>query len=193
MEALIDKWNQIYSQCEPDDLSATEVLKDNAFLLPKSGNALDLACGLGANAIFLAHHGLAVAAWDLSPVAIAKLTAHSRLQGLNISACEKNITSKSLEKSCYDIITVSRFLDRTLTDAIIAALKPDGLLFYQTYTKQKTFDQGPRNPAFLLKKNELLELFSPLTVIYYRENGRCGELMQGLRNEAQFIGQNHTI
>lgn len=51
MTALIDKWNAIYSQTDPDN-SVVSVLSDYAFLLPITGTALDLACGLGNNAIF---------------------------------------------------------------------------------------------------------------------------------------------
>ncbi len=84
---------------------------------------------------------------------------------------------------------VSRFLDRTLTNAIIGALKVGGLLFYQTYTLIKANQGGPTNSAFLLGQAELLQLFNSLQVIYYRENGLIGDLKAGLRNEAQFIGQ----
>jgi len=189
MEDLINKWNRFYSQAEIESSSVSEVLAENTYLLPHKGTALDLACGLGGNSIFLAQQGLAVTAWDISSIAIAKLAAYAARQALNINASQKNITEQLLTKSCYDVITVSRFLDRTLSDAIIAALKPGGLLFYQTFTREKVDQSGPNNPEFLLDNNELLRLFSPLAVIYYRENGLCGTLWQGLRNEAQFIGQ----
>jgi tellurite methyltransferase len=47
----------------------------------------------------------------------------------------------------------------------------------------------PNNPDYLLIENELLRQFSSLRVIFYRENALMGDLSQGLRNEAQFIGQ----
>ena len=89
----------------------------------------------------------------------------------------------------FDVIVVSRFLDRRLSNAIIDALKPNGLLFYQTFTKEKTIPTSPNNPDYLLNRNELLTLFSPLQVILYRENGLVGSHLKGLRNQAQFIGQ----
>jgi tellurite methyltransferase len=185
-----DKWDRIYSQSHASATAASEVLIENVFLLPEAGKALDLACGLGGNALFLARQGLAVTAWDISSVAIDRLTTTADRQGLNINACQQNINSQSLSKSSFDVITVSRFLDRTLTDAIIDALKPGGLLFYQTFTKEKTSGQGPNNPEFLLERNELLGLFSRLTVLFYRENSLCGNLQKGLRGETQFVGQN---
>ena len=189
MEAMIGKWNSIYNQYDPVCYPATQVLTDNDFLLPTTGAALDLACGLGANAVFLAKQGLAVTAWDISVVAIDKLTAYAVRQGLNINACQQKIEADSFTECCFDVIVVSRFLDRTLSDAIIGALKPDGLLFYQTFTREKTSSKPPNNPDYLLGCNELLALFSPLRAVFYRENGLIGNPLRGLRNEAQFVGQ----
>ncbi len=140
-----------------------------------------MACGLGANAIFLAEQGLAVTAWDISVVAIDKLTAYAVQQGLNINARQEKITAESFTECSFDVIVVSRFLDRTLSDAIIGALKPDGLLFYQTFTREKTSPKPPNNPDYLLGCNELLALFSPLRVIFYRENALIGESTAGFK------------
>jgi hypothetical protein len=51
-----EKWNQIY-RANNGEKTATSVLVEHAFLLPDSGVALDIACGLGANACFLAERG----------------------------------------------------------------------------------------------------------------------------------------
>jgi len=189
MDAVISKWDYVYSQYDYMRYpAAAEVLTENDFLLPSSGMALDLASGFGANSIFLAEHGLAVTAWDISGVAIEKLSTYAAQEGLNINACQHKITTESFSESSFDVIIVSRFLDRTLSDAIIGALKPDGLLFYQTFTQEKISQKPPNNPDYLLTENELLALFSPLRVVYYRENALFGNKQLGLRNEAQFIG-----
>ena len=189
MDAKINKWNRIYSHSNQTRYPAVQVLTENDFLLPITGTALDLACGLGGNAIFLAELGLAVTALDSSFVAIDKLKTFSVQRGLNINACQEKIVAESFTECSFDIIVVSRFLDRTLSDAIIDALKPDGLLFYQTFTREKTNPKPPNNPDYLLNENELLTLFSPLRVIFYRENALIGEHQRGLRNEAQFVGR----
>ncbi|MFA5983867.1 MAG: methyltransferase domain-containing protein [Methylococcaceae bacterium] len=189
MQALSNKWDQIYSTADKTQITPAQVLVENAFLLPKTGLALDLACGLGANAMFLAKQGLKVMAWDISSVAISWLASQALAQGLPVEASVKAVELLKLEKPCFDVVIIGRFLDRTLKDAIIGALKDGGLLFYQTYTFDKTSQRGPNNPAYLLADNELLELFSPLKVLFYRENGQIGNSNQGLRGEAQFIGQ----
>jgi 2-polyprenyl-3-methyl-5-hydroxy-6-metoxy-1,4-benzoquinol methylase len=189
MNTFTEKWNAIYSQLEIVDASVVTVLSEHAFLLPKTGLALDLACGLGKNAIFLAQQGLTVTALDISSIAIDKLKNYADQHQLNINACQQQIIPDSLKPNSYDVIVVSRFLDRTLMNAIIDALKTNGLLFYQTFTRGKTTDTPPHNPDYRLAKNELLTLLAPLTVVFYQENALIGQHSQGLRNEVQFIGQ----
>ena len=183
------KWDRIYSQKRYKVHSAVPVLKENSFLLPDMGTALDLACGQGANAFFLARNGLLTDAWDISGVAIKQLQKNSDLNGLNINAQELDINAKSLAGCSFDVIVVSCFLDRSICDGIVDALNKGGLLYYQTYTREKTGPQGPGNPDYLLTENELITLFSPLRVVFYRENGLIGTCAEGFRNAAQFIGQ----
>lgn len=185
---LVDKWNRIYTSAS-SEISPAHVLFENAFLLPTTGLALDLASGLGANALLLAKQGMTTQAWDISDVAMHKLQCRAATQALPIKTFTQEITPHSFSPACFDVIVVSRFLDRSICNAIMESLKPNGLLFYQTYTQHKVYEQGSKNPCFLLTENELLHLFSDLTVIYYRENKGLGDIRQGLRNEAQFIGQ----
>lgn len=181
------KWDRIYNNT---DLSlAADVLVENSFLLPINGCALDLASGLGANALFLAEKGLVTHAWDSSSVALKKLAHHALQKNLTIATKKVFIEPSSLPKNTFDVIVVSRFLDRFLCNAIIDSLNQNGLLFYQTYVKIKPDSAGPKNPAFLLDRNELLNLFNPLNLVAYRENHLIGNLQLGERNEALFVGQ----
>jgi len=180
------KWDLIY---EKSDFSIpADVLLENRFLLPKKGIALDLASGLGANAIFLAERGLDTHAWDISAVALARLQQKACNMHLNISSKQVCIAQNVLPKNAFDVIVVTRFLDRSLCNEIIESLKSDGLLFYQTYVREKLTSGGPHNPSFLLARNELLKLFSSLNLVAYRENHRIGDLQCGERNEALFVG-----
>jgi 2-polyprenyl-3-methyl-5-hydroxy-6-metoxy-1,4-benzoquinol methylase len=188
MTPLQHKWDNIYQSAEQASAPA-EILQQHLYLLPRQGQALELACGLGANALLLAEAGLAVDAWDISPVALQKLDRQAQTKGLQINTAAVLIDTDHLTGKSYDVIVISRFLDRTLCNAIMAALKPGGLLFYQTFTRHKLDKSGPSNPDYLLARNELLQLFAPLTVIYYQEYPAIGDLQRGNRNEAQLIGQ----
>lgn len=179
------KWDRRYRESDGEPRAA-RVLRDNLHLLPAQGKALDLACGLGGNALLLAERGLAVQAWDISPVAIAKLA--ERAKGLSIEARVVDITAEALTVKRFDVIVVSYFLDRRLASAIIDALRPNGLLFYQTFNHIQ-LGRGPGKPAFRLEENELLRMFAPLAIRYYREDGMAGDSEQGLRDEALLVAQ----
>ncbi|MBD9358603.1 class I SAM-dependent methyltransferase [Methylomonas albis] len=188
MSDLQDKWDAIYQNASAP-ASPAEVLTQHQCLLPKHGKALDLACGLGGNALLLAEYGLQVDAWDISAVGLQILQQTAVNKHLDIATHQCFIDAETLPQQTYDVIVISRFLDRTLCNAIMAALKPGGLLFYQTFTRNKLDQQGPSNPDYLLASNELLRLFSPLNVIFYQEYAKLGDVRFGNRNEACFIGQ----
>jgi len=188
MSNLQQKWDNIYRKqalTRPDPAIA---LSRYAHLLPKKGKALDLACGLGGNAFFLDAKGIQVDAWDISPVAINHINHHKKPSS-TLKALAINLNDATFPKDHYDVITISHFLDRQLSSPIIDAIKPGGLLFYQTFTREKTLPNGPSNPKFLLKKGELLSLFSPLLPIIYHEEGNIGNTHKGIRNEAILIAQ----
>ena len=167
-----------------------EVLAQNRHLLPASGRALDLASGRGANALCLARRGgLAVSAWDNSAPALATLAFTARQHALHIACQRRDISRRPPAPASFDVIVVSRFLDRGLMTAIKRALRQHGLIFYQTFTKEKVDDRGPRNPAYLLDKNELLGFFKDWSLLYYREEGQTGDLRRGFRNQAMLIAQ----
>ncbi len=181
------KWDCIYAK---SDFSVpADVLIENRYLLPKKGCALDLASGLGANALYLAEIGLNTCAWDVSSVALNKLQQSAKKKKLKLSTKKIYIEAKVLPENTFDVIVISRFLDRSLSDAIIKSLKPNGLLYYQTYVKGKRDSIGPKNPDYLLDRNELLQLFCSLNVVVYRENSVIGDMACGERNEAHYIGQ----
>lgn len=186
-DELTQKWNARYQDADPSVTRPSEVLNSFAYLLPSKGQALDLACGLGGNARLLAARGLETTAWDLSPVAIDRLKAHAAAENLSIKASVRDVQAKPPEADAFDVIVVGYFLERDLAAAIEQALKPGGLLFYQTWTREAVDDRGPGNPAFRLAPNELLQLFPRLRVISYREEGLFGDLAQGLRNEAWLV------
>ncbi len=183
------KWDARYLEREVEGRRPCEVLTEYAHLLPEHGRALDAACGLGANALFLAARGLEVAAWDISPVAIEKLTQYARQHAIPLHTAVRDITRDPPAPLSFDIIVVSYFLHRPSLPALIDALKPGGLLYYQTHTLDKIGNTGPNNPEFLLKSNEMLGFSGGLTLRAYREEGRAGDTRTGLRNAALLVAE----
>lgn len=182
-----DKWNRIYrNRAHQPEPQPCTLLSQYQYLLPTKGNALDIACGTGGNAIFLANHGFTTNAWDISDVAVNQLNGRkiARLQ-----ASVVDVEEQPMAKNSFDVIVVSCFLHRPLCPAIIEALTPGGLLFYQTFHQQKVSSSGPSNPEFLLKNNELLELFNGLNPLIYQQLSNQGDLELGDRNLASLIAQ----
>ncbi len=183
------KWDAIYQKADEGEYAAVRVLQENRHLLPASGSALELACGRAANAIFLAKHGLATTAWDISEVVIEHLKGSPAVEGLGMTFEARDIVQQPPPAASFDVIVVSYFLDRTLIPHIKRALKPSGLIFYQTFTQTYVNEGGPRSRDFRLADNELLRLFDDYQLLVYREEGRVGEIQQGYRNEALIVAQ----
>jgi len=183
------KWDAIYQKAEEGEYSAVRVLQENRHLLPPSGRALELACGMAANAAFLAQHGLTTTAWDISEVVIDRLKISSAMKGLDMTFEARDIVQQPPEAASFDVIVVSYFLDRSLIPHIKRALKPSGLIFYQTFTQTYVNEGGPRSRDFRLADNELLQLFDDYQVLAYREEGCVGDTQQGYRNEALIVAQ----
>ncbi len=191
MQDVRKKWDGIYQERAGQHAGdADRVLRENVHLLPRGGDALEIACGLGANALLLAERGLHTHAWDISSVAIGQLQAVAREKGLGSLRGEaRDVMLHPPPPQCYDVIVVSHFLERDLASHIVAALREGGLLFYQTFTRTRVGGSGPRNEAFRLADNELLDLFSTLKVLVYREEGTAGDITRGFRDEAMLVAQ----
>ncbi len=183
-----DKWNRRYADNAPvSPEQAAPVLRDNRQLLPASGRALDLACGRGANALLLAQCGLDSHAWDISDTALSQLNQRAGELGLALHTLQRDVEQQPPPAESFDVIVVSRFLHRPSCAALARALRPGGLLFYQTFTVDRR--GGPSNPAYLLERGELLQLFTELQPRYYREDALAGDSERGLRGEALLVAQ----
>lgn len=184
-----DKWDRIYRSREEKTYQPSRVLAENAYLLPAAGSAVDVACGRGSNALLLAKHGLQTHAWDISREALMILNSAAVKESLDLVTEQRDVVLNPPAADTFDVIVVSRFLDRTIIDSLIKAIRYKGLIYYQTFIKDKRDDFGPNNPDYRLDTNELIRLFSALKIIYYREDGTTGDIRKGFRNEAMLIGQ----
>jgi SAM-dependent methyltransferase len=146
-------------------------LTQHAHLLPAAGTALDVACGRGRHALWLAGRGLVVEAIDRDAEAITALNALAQERDLPLHARVADLESGTpgLGAGAYDVIVAVHYLHRPLFPALVAALRPGGLLIYETFTRAQAARGKPTNPAFLLEPGELPRLVAPLEVIASRE------------------------
>jgi len=136
-------------------------------LLP--GRALDIACGRGRNSLFLAERGFDVVAMDISPVALAEGRKQAGEKSLSISWQQADLEEIELSAATYDLIVNFNYLQRSLVPRIKMSLKPGAHFIFETYPIDQQAIGHPKNPAYLLGHNELLELFSGVRMLYYRE------------------------
>lgn len=183
-----EKWNARY-QLRDLPNSPAQVLTENIHLLSDTGEALELASGLGGNSLLLAQQGYQVTALDLSNIAVKKLKQNADQLNLSIQPenCDLENWIAPIDK--YHVVMVSGYYQPSLFEQIRVCLKPGGLVFYQTYTQLKVNDNGPNNPDFLLSDGELLTHFSDYEVIAYQENRDLGDIKQGLRNQAYIVAR----
>ena len=106
--SVAEKWNARYRTATGDP-QASRVLRENLHLLPGSGRALDLACGLGGNAILLAEQGLIVDAWDIADVPIAALQAIADKRRLPVNAAVRDVEREPPGPETFDVIGCELF------------------------------------------------------------------------------------
>ena len=140
--------------------------------LPAEAVALDLACGSGRHAIWLAERHFRVTAIDFSAEALAKGKRLAGEHNVSVEWRDADLESPHIElgSESYDLICGFFFLYRPLFPKLQAALRPGGLLVYKTYSiDQLRYPGRPRHPMYLLEHNELLKLVSPFRVLQYEE------------------------
>ncbi|KPK90763.1 MAG: hypothetical protein AMJ94_08600 [Deltaproteobacteria bacterium SM23_61] len=165
------RWDERYQKRKLDlNQGANTILKKYLRLLPK-GKALDLAAGEGRNAVFLAEHGFAAEAVDISPLAISRAKKLAKARGVTIKAMAADLDAYPIPEGKYGVILNFYFLDRRLIPKIKRGLKKGGMVVFETYTteQKKLGTGGPGQTQYLLKPNELLRLFRGFHILFYRE------------------------
>jgi len=159
--------------------SPSSWLLESAPRWPAGGRALDVACGRGRHALLLAAAGFEVTAVDVDAAAVADLRAQSRGVGLSLHTEVRDLEGADTElgEAAFDLIVVFRYLHRPLFPALRNALRPGGLLVYETFTRAQAARGHPKNPAFLLDDRELLRLVAPLEVLASEEGEREGSFV----------------
>ncbi len=137
-------------------------------LLPE-GRCLDVACGRGANALFLAARGFEVEAIDWSAQALRTLGRLAAQEGLTVRAVAADLQEYPLPSSRYDVLLCMRYLDRGLWPSMVRALRPGGALLYETMTLAHLVENPSFPEKYCLRPGELLTAFEGVDVALYRE------------------------
>ncbi|GAA6170575.1 methyltransferase domain-containing protein [Colwellia sp. KU-HH00111] len=152
---------------------------------------LDLACGNGRNGLYLIENGINVTFADVNSEPLKNIE-----QSLNqLDAVQQQLAkcwnidfeqsnTEPLKGKCFSAIMVFRYLHRPLFEQIKASIKPGGIIIYETFTEQQAQFGRPKNPNFLLKSGELVDIFSDWIIEHHFE---------GVVNTSEHIGTQQAI
>ena len=146
-------------------------LLECADLVPRTGRALDVACGRGRHALLVASTGLPVSAIDRDAVALERLQAHADRLGWPVRTMVSDLEAGDVDlgEPGYALVLVSRYLHRPLLPHLLRSLAPGGVLIYETFLDKQAETGHPKNPDFLLKPGELPNLVQPLEILRHFE------------------------
>lgn len=144
-------------------------LVENIGLLPK-GQVLDIAMGSGRNAIYLAKMGFHVEGVDISSEAVSNALESAQKAGVTLNAQTIDLESEyQIRKNAYNVIICFSYLQRSLIPQIKDGLRKGGVVVYETFLVDQAQWSKPKNPDYLLKHNELLNMFRDFRCLRYRE------------------------
>lgn len=176
-----DKWNDRYRRGAYRERSYPSVLVKefvpDIFATQQAAGAgeaglraLDLACGAGRNALYLARLGYRVDALDISSEALARAEQTALKEKLAISWIVHDL-DHGLPRGLrdYDLILIMRYLDLSLVAAAAERLSPGGYLICESHLASDEPVIGPRDAAFRAQQGELLSVVQGLDVAEYWE------------------------
>lgn len=163
------EWTRRWAEGDYHARSApTALVAAWACSLPK-GRALDLACGNGRNALYLAEMGFTVDAVDIAPAALKLVEDVAQERGLPVHHILADLDEYHIPAETYDLIVTSFYMNRNLIPMVKEALKPEGFVLHEQHYITDYYVSGPRDLQFRLRPNELLDLFLDFRVRFFSE------------------------
>lgn len=163
-----NRWDERYSSkdYEPRKKPADLLTKWIDRLPP--GKALDLACGSGRNALFLAEKGYKVTAIDISSTAIKMAQSQALEKGLEINWVVSDLDKFKINGQ-YDVILSFFYVNKKMVPDIIKSLNAGGILIFQSHMLPPVPSKEPHKERFRFKPGEMRQLFKGLKVLDYEE------------------------
>jgi SAM-dependent methyltransferase len=154
------------------------------------GRAMDLACGSGREAVWLALAGYEVEAIDVLPDALERAEDLARRSGVRLTTIRQDLRrSPALPQARYDLVTVLRFLHRPLLSAIRESVAPGGFVVYEAFHRRDAAKgRRPLKDDHTLEDGELAAAFAGYEAFIARD----GVERDG-RAFSQFLGRRGHI
>ncbi len=134
------------------------------------GGALDVAMGRGRHTIALARAGFRAFGVDIDAGVVAAASQLAAAEGVRLHAWCADLTAHPLPVSRFAVVVVARYLQRDLFPALAAAVRPGGIVLYETFTTaQLRLGTGPRSSDHLLAPGELRRRFEGFEILFDEE------------------------
>jgi tellurite methyltransferase len=132
--------------------------------------ALDLAMGRGRHARLLAQHGFRTFGVDVRADAVRDAMESAAREGLAVRGWCADLTMYPLPPAAFDLVVVTRYLQRDLFPSLRDAVRPGGCIVFETFTvRQRALGAGPTSPEHLLEPGELRGFFDGWDVLFSEE------------------------
>ena len=163
-----DRWNARYADGAYESRRhPSPFLEQIASLMPADGRALDLACGAGRNAMYLAHRGFTVDAVDISRIALQRAQADAA--GLPIRWIECDLDDGFEPDANYDLIVNIRYVNLALVSTLLDSLRPGGVLAIEQHLATAADVIGPKNPAYRVDSGDLGRVAAGMIIEHIEE------------------------
>ena len=163
------KWNQRYAEDSYHKNNPVTLVEDWLPRIPV-GRALDVACGAGRNAIFLAQAGYQVDAIDISSEGLNQARQKAESQGLSINWIERDLGQDYQFDTDYDLIIVLWYVDLALVTRLCDCLAAGGYLLCEEHLITDLEVIGPTSSDYRVAPGDLREAVSGVDVLLYEES-----------------------
>jgi SAM-dependent methyltransferase len=169
MDKSKESWDQRWHEKATTSLSPDPWLERALPFLPK-GSVLDLACGRGRNALYLAEQGFSVTAVDNSRTGLKLLRQEAARRHLTIDLLHLDLEgATALPTGPFDVVIDFFYLQRSLYPYIKTTVRPGGVVVLRTFSNAGDFTAGMTDLDFHLDAGELLDIFTGWEVLRHEE------------------------
>jgi SAM-dependent methyltransferase len=160
----VEGWEQRYRVGDSGKEDAATALVVETAAKVRPGTAIDLACGAGRNALYLAENGWSVTAIDGSQTAIDLVRQRAAARGLKVDAVVADLTSDGfgMPPDAFDLVLIAYYLQRDLFPLVKRAVRPGGLILAIVHTP----DPGEKWSDKRAAPGELRNLFAECEILH---------------------------
>ncbi len=164
-----EKWDERYRLGAYEDRTHPSAWLERWVPDVTVGRALDVPCGAGRNALYLASRGFAVTGIDISDVALVRAEATARARELSIEWITRDLDNGHGMTGVFDLIVMIHYVDVDLVRDLACHLAPGGHLIAEMHLATDRPVAGPQDPAFRVAPGVLRDAAGHLDILGHSE------------------------